>query len=109
VIGTLETPDGAKTQLAAVSVRLEQTTGMLELSDGVELTTSAGLVVQAQGFGVATDRTLVESRGSVSASGPIGQLTAGAVRLSRSETPEGVANYVLVFNNGVRLLYQPQQ
>ncbi|HCZ00322.1 MAG: hypothetical protein A3D16_05980 [Rhodobacterales bacterium RIFCSPHIGHO2_02_FULL_62_130] len=109
VIGTLETPDGAKTQLAAVSVRLEQTTGMLELSDGVELTTSAGLVVQAQGFGVATDRTLVESRGSVSASGPIGQLTAGAVRLSRSETPEGAANYVLVFNNGVRLLYQPQQ
>jgi lipopolysaccharide export system protein LptC len=73
------------------------------------LTTSDGLVVQAQGFGVATDRTLVESRGKVTASGPIGQLTAGALRLGRIEALDGSANYVLVFNEGVRLLYQPQK
>lgn len=109
VTGILETPDGGTTQLAAVSVRMDAAAGMLELSDGVELTSSAGLVVQAAGFGVATDRTLVESRGAVSASGPIGQLTAGALRLSRTETADGAANYVLVFNNGVRLLYQPKQ
>lgn len=109
VIGTLETPDGSKTSLAAVSVRMDSAAGMLELADGVELTTSDGLVVQAQGFGVATDRTLVESRGKVTASGPIGQLTAGALRLGRIEALDGSANYVLVFNEGVRLLYQPQK
>lgn len=109
VIGTLETPDGGKTQLAAVSVRMDAAAGMLELSDGVEVTSSAGLVVQAPGFGVATDRTLLESRGAVSASGPIGQLTAGALRLRRVTAADGAAQYVLVFNEGVRLLYQPQQ
>lgn len=109
VIGTLETPDGSKTTLAAVSVRMDTASGMLELSDGVELTTDDGLVVQAPGFGVATDRTRVESRGAVSASGMIGQLTAGALQLNRTETADGAANYVLVFNEGVRLLYQPQQ
>lgn len=109
VIGTLETPDGSKTSLAAVSVRMDSAAGMLELADGVELTTSDGLVVQAQGFGVATNRTLVESRGKVTASGPIGQLTAGALRLGRIEALDGSANYVLVFNEGVRLLYQPQK
>ena len=106
VVGALETPDGVKTELAATAVALDTTAQMIELTDGAELRASNGYVVQAQGLGVATDRTYIESRGAVSAQGPVGQLTAEHMLLSQ----QGNAGaYVLVFNGKVRLLYQPQR
>lgn len=106
VVGSLETPDGIKTELAASGVSLDAAKKIIELTGGAELRTSNGYVVQAQGLGVATDKTNVESRGSVSAQGPVGQLTAGHMQL----TQDGVAGpYLLVFNSGVRLLYQPNR
>ena len=65
-----------------------------------------GYIVQAQGLGVATDTTRVESRGPISAIGPGGQLTADHMVLSQ----QGAAGpYLLVFNGKVRLLYQPDR
>ena len=106
VMGALETPDGVTTELAASAVALDTAAKMIELTDGAELRASNGYVVQAQGLGVATDRTYVESRGAVSAQGPVGQLTADHMLLSQ----QGNAGpYLLVFNGKVRLLYQPQR
>lgn len=106
VVGALETPDGVTTELAATAVALDTAAQMIELTDGAELRASNGYVVQAQGLGVATDRTYIESRGEVSAQGPVGQLTADHMLLSQ----QGNAGpYLLVFNGKVRLLYQPQR
>lgn len=106
VVGALETPDGVKTELAATAVALDTAAQMIELTDGAELRASNGYVVQALGLGVATDRTYIESRGEVSAQGPVGQLTANHMVLSQ----QGDAGpYLLVFNGKVRLLYQPQR
>lgn len=106
VMGTLQTPDGIKTEVAASAVAVDTAKKMIELTGGAELHSSNGYVVQAQGLGVATDRTRVESRGDVSAQGPVGQLTADHMLL----TQEGeVGPYVLVFNGKVRLLYQPNR
>jgi lipopolysaccharide export system protein LptC len=106
VVGALETPDGVTTELAATAVALDTAAQMIELTDGAELRASNGYVVQAQGLGVATDRTYIESRGEVSAQGPVGQLTADHMLLSQ----QGDAGpYLLVFNGKVRLLYQPQR
>lgn len=106
VVGALETPDGVTTELAAAAVALDTAVQMIELTDGAELRASNGYVVQAQGLGVATDRTYIESRGEVSAQGPVGQLTADHMLLSQ----QGNAGpYLLVFNGKVRLLYQPQR
>ena len=107
VLGTLETPDGGKTELAAAAVQVDATAQMIELSQGVEMRSSSGYVISAPGMGVSTDRTFAESRGEVSAIGPMGQLTADHMELSAQD---GVANsYLLVFNGKVRLLYQPDR
>jgi lipopolysaccharide export system protein LptC len=107
VLGTLETPDGGKTELAATAVQMNMAAKMIELSDGVEMRSSSGYVIAAPGMGVATDRTFAQSRGQVSAVGPMGQLTADQMELSAQD---GVPDsYVLVFNGKVRLLYQPDR
>ncbi|MEO5615254.1 MAG: hypothetical protein ABIR04_10100 [Cypionkella sp.] len=104
VQGLLQTPDGAKTELASVAVALDSTLKMIELTDGAELRAASGYIVEAQGFGVSTADTRVESRGPISAIGPGGQLTADHMMLSQ-QAAEGP--YLLVFNGKVRLLYQP--
>ena len=107
VLGTLETPDGGTTELAAAVVQMDTANRMIELSNGVEMRSSSGFVISAPGIGVATDRTFAQSRGEVSAIGPMGQLTADQMELSAQE---GVPNsYLLVFNGKVRLLYQPDR
>lgn len=107
VLGTLETSDGAKTELAATAVDMDTAAQMIELSNGVELRSSAGLVIATLGLGISTDRTFAQSRGPVTATGPLGQLTAQEMQLTAQQ---GVANsYVLVFKGDVRLLYQPDR
>lgn len=106
VQGLLQTPDGAKTDLASGAVALNSAQKLIELTDGAELRASNGYVVQAPGFGVSTETTRVESRGTISAVGPGGQLTADHMVLSQ----QGAAGpYLLVFNGKVRLLYQPKR
>ena len=106
VQGLLQTPDGAKTELASAAVALDSAQKMIELSDGAELRSAQGYVVQAQGFGVSTADTRVESRGAISAIGPGGQLSADHMLLSQQGAD---GPYLLVFNGKVRLLYQPKR
>ena len=106
VQGLLQTPDGAKTELASAAVALVSAQKMIELSDGAELRAASGYVVQAQGFGVSTADTRVESRGAISAIGPGGQLSADHMLLSQQGAN---GPYLLVFNGKVRLLYQPKR
>lgn len=107
VLGTLETSDGAKTELAAAAVVMDTAANMIELSNGVELRSSAGMVIATLGLGIATDRTFAQSRGAITATGPLGQLSAQEMQLTAQD---GVPNsYVLVFNGDVRLLYQPDR
>lgn len=102
--GVLETADGARTEFSAADARLDGAAGRLDLSNGVELRSSSGVAITAEGLVMATDRTWLESRGQVEARGPFGTLSAGQLRLDRGEA---AGSYVLVFNAGVRLLYQP--
>ena len=106
VQGLLQTPDGAKTELASAAVALVSAQKMIELSDGAELRAASGYVVQAQGFGVSTADTRIESRGAISAIGPGGQLSADHMLLSQQGAN---GPYLLVFNGKVRLLYQPKR
>ncbi len=107
VLGTLETSDGAKTELAAAAIDVDSAAHMIELSAGVELRSSAGLVISTNGLGIATDKTFAQTRGQVTAIGALGQLTADEMQLTAQD---GVTNsYQLVFKGNVRLLYQPER
>lgn len=70
----------------------------LETSNGFEMETA----------GVTTDLTTgrITSDGALEVQAPFGSLTAGQLTI---ETPEEGTGQVMLFQNGVRLVYTPQQ
>lgn len=106
VAAQLDTPDGQKLELVAGTAQLITAQKQIELTEGAELRSSSGFFLTSDGLGIATDRTLIESRGKVLAQGPIGQLTADHMVLSQGSQD---GPYLLVFNGKVRLLYQPDR
>ena len=105
VTGNLDTPDGARTNFAAKQARLDQAAQMVVLSGGVVITNSLGYRMETPGLRVRLDRTALDSDGAVMATGPLGRIDAGSLHLGLAEP--GMPGYLLVFNGGVRLLYQP--
>jgi len=100
--GRLETPDGGSTDLVAGTAQLDAVAGRMLLAGGVTLVSSTGYTIEAAALSVATDRTALDSDGSVRAHGPLGTLTAGALHIGQAG-----AGYVVVFKDGVQLVYQP--
>lgn len=103
--GLLQSPDGASTQITAAKAELDRTKGQLQLTEGVTLQTSQGYAIRTDAVNVATDRTAMESPGPVEATAPMGELTSGRVQMTIASDGK---TYLLVFNKGVRLLYQPK-
>lgn len=103
--GSLVMPKGAVTEFSARNGALDRAAGTLTLDQGVRLTTSTGYVVTTEAVTLGTDRSYMASQGQVQATAPLGSLTAGGMRMDRAA--DG-ATYVMVFNKGVRLIYQPQ-
>jgi lipopolysaccharide export system protein LptC len=101
----LDTPDGARTELLAGSAVMDAATRGVILSGGVTVTTSSGYRLQTAEVAAKLDRTGLESRSEVTATGPAGEIRADRMTLSQDTRTPGA--YVLVFNGGVRLVYQP--
>lgn len=106
LVGLLETPDGAQTQLAASLARLDPAARQVILSDGVTLSHSLGYLVETPSLRLALDRTSVEAEGPIKAQGPAFTLTAGAMRLGLADP--ATKSYSLVFNEGVQMVYLPR-
>ena len=75
------------------------------LSGGVTVTTSSGYVLETAEMAAKLDRTGLESRAPVVATGPAGDIRADQMVLSQDTRTLGA--YVLVFKGAVRLIYQP--
>ncbi|MDZ4087667.1 MAG: LPS export ABC transporter periplasmic protein LptC [Tabrizicola sp.] len=101
----LATPDGGRTELVAAEARMDDTTRQMVLSGGVTLTTSTGYRLETAEIVAKLDRTGLESRVPVTATGPAGEITADSMVLGQDNRTPGA--YVLVFNGSVRLVYQP--
>ena len=101
----LATPDGARTDLVAAEARMDPVTREVVLSGGVVVTTSSGYRLETAEVAAKLDRTGLESRAPVTATGPAGDIRADRMVLSQDAQTPGA--YVLVFNGGVRLVYQP--
>lgn len=84
---------------------MDDTTRQVVLSGGVTLTTSTGYRLETAEVAANLDRTGLESRAPVKATGPAGEITAAGMVLSQDNRTPGA--YVLVFKGGVRLVYQP--
>lgn len=101
----LVTPDGARTELRAETAVMDETARLLVLSGGVTVTTGTGYRLETQEVAARLDRSGLESRGEVTATGPMGEIRADGLRLDQDNQTPGA--YLLVFNGGVRLVYRP--
>lgn len=101
----LATPDGGRTELLAAEAVIDDATRQVLLSGGVTLTTATGYRLETAEVAAKLDRTGLESRTPVVATGPAGNIQADGMVLSQDNQTPGA--YVLVFKGGVRLVYQP--
>ncbi|MDX5349272.1 MAG: LPS export ABC transporter periplasmic protein LptC [Paracoccaceae bacterium] len=101
----LDTPDGARTELRAATAVVDDATRQVVLSGGVNVTTSSGYVLETPEVAARLDRSGLESRGEVRAKGPAGEIVAGGMTLGQDNRTPGT--YLLVFTQGVRLVYLP--
>lgn len=101
----LATPDGGRTEAWAAAAQLDQAAGQVVLSGGVSIRTSTGYTLQTDTLTARLDRSGLASGGAVRATGPAGELSAGGMTLGQDNRTPGA--YVLVFNQGVRLIYRP--
>jgi lipopolysaccharide export system protein LptC len=101
----LATPDGAVTELRAGAAVMDEGRREIVLSEGVTVTTSSGYRLETAEVAARLDRSGLESRAPVTATGPVGELQAGGMQLGEDSRTPGA--YLLVFNKGVRLVYRP--
>jgi lipopolysaccharide export system protein LptC len=102
---TLETPDGGTTFLTAATAVMDRAARQVVLSGGVTVTTGTGYRLETGEVVAKLDRSGLQSRGEVTASGPAGRIRADRMTLGQDNRTPGA--YLLVFNGGVRLVYMP--
>jgi len=101
----LLTPDGGRTELLAASAAMDETARELVLSGGVTVTTSTGYQLETAEIAAKLDRSGLESRAPVTATGPAGRISADGMTFRQDiQTP---GTYLLVFIGTVRLVYLP--
>ncbi len=105
VAAMVETPDGQSIDISAATAALDDTGGVLTLFGGVTLETEAGYFLETEGITAQLDRTHVESASSVVVSAPMGDIRADSFVLKQDDANPSA--YLLVFNGGVKLVYQP--
>lgn len=106
LVADIQTPDGAQVNIKAAQANIDGSANRIDLSGGVSLHTSTDYWISTETLTTTMDSTYVASNGPVEATGPMGDLSAGDAVISQSEDDGG--GYVLVFKNGVKLVYDPK-
>lgn len=104
---SLDLADGTKAGITADHGTMDRDAGQLVLEGDTTVTTSTGYRIQSQQVITSLDDTEVIAPGQVTAEGPPGRLEAGSMRLATR--PGDPDNYLLVFKDGVKLVYDPQR
>lgn len=105
MVAAYHTPGGLRIELTAAEGLVDRGAGRMRLSGGVEIVTSSGYRMVTEGLDGALDRTELSSDGEVDAVAPFGTIAAGSMEISRG--PAANPDYVLVFKEGVKLVYLP--
>lgn len=101
----IDATDGSRIEITAGRGEIDpraQTATMTELA---RLTSSSGYVMETEGLVADLQTGTITSLGPLEVQAPYGDFTAGGMTVSLSDSGEGQQ---MVFNEGVRLLYQPQ-
>ncbi|WP_424943501.1 hypothetical protein [Aliiroseovarius crassostreae] len=103
----IETPDGATVDIQASDAMIDGAANMIDLTGDVTLITSTNYTIRTPGLATAMDATHIRSSGAVTAEGPLGNLSAGQATITQQ--PANTGTYLLVFKDGVKLVYDPPQ
>jgi lipopolysaccharide export system protein LptC len=106
IAATYAQDGGLTIALKAAQGSFDPAAGTLNFGGGVRVETSAGYVLLTEGIVGRLDRTSVTSPGKLTATAPFGRIEAGAMHLDLADMPGG--DTILVFNKGVRLIYNPK-
>lgn len=104
VSARITSKQGDLTEVLASALTYDNGNNKAALTGGVEMR-SNGFDLKTEAMDVVMDRMSLSSRGTVTGTGPLGKLTAGQMRLTVSD--DAARDYLLVFNSGVHLIYQP--
>jgi lipopolysaccharide export system protein LptC len=99
----LDLPTGRSIVLSSAGGEVDRATRTVSLAGGVVLESSDGYRVESDRVEALLDATRVETAGAVTGTAPMGRIEAGRAVVVR----EPAGDYVLRFEGGVKLLYQP--
>lgn len=101
----VQTPEGARIFVESDEGAIEDAR-IARLIGNVEITTSSGFTVKTDELTTDLDKTLITSDGPVRGDGPLGTMSAGKMSVLLQNNS---GTSVLVFKNGVRVLYIPKK
>ena len=104
---TINFKDGRTMRTTAGLGALNIRTSSATLTNGVKLRTTDGYTATSKSVQINFETGNLNSEGPVIAHGPVGSIEAGAMTLTQNLDQNPTGNAVLVFNNGVKLIYKP--
>ena len=105
VAARLTTPDGVETELSSQGAEVALDGKEVTFRGDVVVTHSLGYRIETEAMTARLDETALRATAPVRADGPVGQITADGMSLTRAGS--GGDGYLLVFNGQVKLVYQP--
>jgi lipopolysaccharide export system protein LptC len=103
---SIDAVDGTHINIRAGQGEINNATRIARLTGLARVETSNGYEIETAGITANLITGQIISDGALEVQAPFGALTAGQMII---ETPEGTAGQVMLFQNGVRLVYIPQQ
>lgn len=104
VVAQFRLEGGVRVDVTARSGEFNQRAPSAQMQGDVRMTTSTGYVIDTARLISRLDVLHVLSPGTVTASGPLGDLTAGRMLLHNAAASDAAE---LLFSAGVKLVYQP--
>lgn len=102
----IDTAAGTRIDIRSGQGVIDETARTVRLTGLARMETSNGYNMETSSFTADLASGRITSDGALEIQAPFGSLTAGQLVI---ETPEGATNQVMLFQNGVRLVYTPQQ
>lgn len=107
--GLIKGPDGLAISLSSKKGSINSAAGTATLSQNIKIETSDGYHIQTEELRADIQHLELQTIGSITGSGPMGQVSAGQMVLQQQSQDGSDPSYELVFKNGVTLLYLPRQ
>ncbi|MFT6168356.1 MAG: lipopolysaccharide export system protein LptC [Celeribacter sp.] len=100
----LKMPDNSAVSMLANDAVIDGPSRIAELSGGVNIETTTGYSMTTDRIAAKLNLSKIESPGPVLGQAPSGEISAGSMEISQDIN---TGDYVLVFKNRVKLIYQP--